>query len=82
MSSKKTHWPTEETISLAVPASFAAKFVAEEGAMTHNQRSYAHLMFGDCDLGTWRIDGVMSDASEGYPRMIATLRKVWPDAKP
>lgn len=74
----ETPFATDDTITLPIPASLAAKFVLEESDTLAKRRGYALLQFATTDLGYWRIENVASQHNDGIPRMIATLRRVLP----
>ena len=71
-------FPTDEVIEVAIPRELAAQFVAEESWTVHSKRGHALLRYGTTDLGEWRIDGIATQADMGFPRIVATLRKVHP----
>jgi hypothetical protein len=72
---------TDETITLPIPNEVAEAFLRDEIRLMPDKRPLRPLRFGehgDFDLGMWRIDHISSQMHNGYPRMIAVLRKVWP----
>ncbi len=73
-----TPFATDDTITVPIPADLAADFAAHESFRLASKREVFPLRLGDHDLGNWRIDGIASQVNEGYPRMVATLRRVLP----
>lgn len=69
---------TDETITLPIPNEAAEAFLRDEINLMPDKRPLRPLSLGDFDLGMWRIDNVASQMHNGYPRMVAVLRKVWP----
>lgn len=74
----KLPFATDDTLTVPIPASLAAKFVLDESDTLAKSRGYALLQLGTTDLGYWRIDAVASQHNDGIPRMVAVLRRVLP----
>jgi hypothetical protein len=73
-----TPFATDDTITVPIPVSLAAKFVQDESGTLAKSRSHALLQLGTADLGYWRIEAIASQHNGGVPRMVATLRRVLP----
>lgn len=78
MTGDRPPFVTDDTITLAIPAALAARFVTDDSNRPAEQRGYSLLRYGTVDLGYWRIEAVASQANDGVPRMVAVLRRVLP----
>jgi hypothetical protein len=69
---------TDDVITLPIPEGLAADFVLNESHRLASYRESFPLKLGEHALGTWRIDNIASQANDGVPRVVATLRRVLP----
>jgi hypothetical protein len=68
--------PSDDRITVPIPTALAADFAENESFRLPSKREVFTLSLGDHSLGQWRIDGIASELNDGFPRMVATLRRV------